>query len=68
MFHHFLRDLFIALAFLQFMYNNGFGNTVGRFKIDLYSQDGYGGWMGDCGGWVGSICDKPDIGCKDTSE
>lgn len=49
---------------VQFDYNNGFGNTVGRFRIDLYTNYG----SGDCGGWVGSICDKPDIGCKDSGE
>lgn len=53
------------MSLVQFDYDNGFGSTVGRFKIDLYyaNED-----HGDCGDWVGSICDKPDTGCKDTSE
>lgn len=49
---------------LQFDYNDGMGITYGRFKIDLYSVGG----SGDCGTWVTSICDKPTIGCKDSSE
>ena len=50
---------------LQFDYDNGFGERVGRFKIDLYkAQDG----AGDCGLWVTSICDKPERGCHDSRE
>ena len=49
----------------QFEYDNGFGSSVGRFKIDLYDEkEG----PGDCGTWQTSICDKPDSGCKDTRE
>ena len=48
----------------QFDYDNGFGNRVGRFKIDLYLSGG----DGDCGTWVTSICDKPNKGCHDTRE
>lgn len=47
-----------------FDYDNGVGSRVDRFKIDLYEADG----NGDCGTWVTSICDKPRIGCKDSSE
>ncbi|CAM9576992.1 unnamed protein product [Sphacelaria rigidula] len=48
---------------VEFDYNDGLGSSVGRFKIDLYRAGG----SGDCGTWVTSICDKPTIGCKDTS-
>lgn len=40
------------------------GSSTGRFKLDLYKAEG----AGDCGTWVASICDKPSIGCKDSSE
>lgn len=49
---------------VQFDYDNGFGSKVDRFSIDLYKADG----TGECGSWVASICDKPAIGCKDSSE
>lgn len=49
---------------MQWEYDNGFGSSVGRFKIDLYMSEG----PGDCGTWQTSICDKPERGCKDTSE
>eukprot|EP00752_Nemacystus_decipiens_P006737 g6056.t1 len=45
-----------------FDYDNGFGEQLGRFKIDLYESTG----SGDCGTWVTSICDKPEMGCKDS--
>lgn len=49
----------------QFAYDNGLGSSADRFKIDLYYADiGHG----DCGKWLTSICDKPEIGCKDSSE
>lgn len=48
----------------QFDYDNGVGSSVDRFAIDLYEADG----SGDCGTYVTSICDKPSIGCKDSSE
>ena len=48
--------------FPQFFYDNGFGQQLGRFKIDLYKSQG----TGDCGAWVTSICDKPHMGCKDS--
>lgn len=48
----------------QFDYDNGFGDKVGRFRIDLYASGG----PGDCGTFVTSICDKPDRGCHDTRE
>ncbi|CAN0212817.1 unnamed protein product [Ascophyllum nodosum] len=47
---------------VEFDYNNGFGDRVGRFKIDLYASGG----DGDCGTWVMSICDTPEKGCHDT--
>ena len=49
---------------LQFDYDNGFGDRVGRFNIDLYLSGG----DGDCGTWVTTICDKPGKGCHDTRE
>lgn len=53
----------------QFDYSNGLGGEIGRFKIDLYLQaSGESSSQGDCGQWVGSICDRPDIGCRDTRE
>lgn len=48
----------------QFDYGDGFGGTSGRFAIDLYSADG----SGDCGTFMYNLCDKPTIGCKDSSE
>ncbi|CAB1111076.1 unnamed protein product [Ectocarpus sp. CCAP 1310/34] len=50
---------------VEFDYDNGFGEQLGRFKIDLYkawAEDG----AGDCGTWVTSVCDKPDVGCLDS--
>eukprot|EP00903_Cladosiphon_okamuranus_P010794 g10199.t1 len=47
---------------IEFDYDNGFGEQLGRFKIDLYKVQG----TGDCGTWVGSICDKPGMGCHDS--
>ena len=56
---------FFVLCFAnQFDYDNGVGSSVDRFAIDLYKADG----RDDCGTWVASICDKPTIGCKDSSE
>lgn len=52
------------LHFPQFDYDNGFGEQLGRFKIDLYKAQG----PGDCGTWVTSICDKPEMGCHDSRE
>ncbi|CAM9363274.1 unnamed protein product [Hapterophycus canaliculatus] len=49
---------------IEFDYDNGFGEQLGRFKIDLYKAQG----TGDCGEWVTSICDKPNMGCLDTPE
>lgn len=49
---------------VEFDYDNGVGSSVDRFKIDLYREGG----SGDCGTWVENICDKPSIGCKDSSE
>ncbi len=50
---------------LQFDYGNGFGERLGRFRLDLYqAQSG----PGDCGQWVANICDKPEIGCRDSRE
>lgn len=45
-------------------YDNGFGSTVGRFKIDLYKSEG----SGDRGSKMTTICNKPNVGCRDTSE
>ncbi|CAM9687168.1 unnamed protein product [Ectocarpus sp. 8 AP-2014] len=47
---------------VEFDYDNGFGEQLGRFKIDLYKAEG----NGDCGSWVTSVCDKPDMGCRDS--
>lgn len=53
---------------IEFDYDNGFGSTVGRFKIDMYAQSEVEDMMmGDCGFWISSVCDKPDIGCKDST-
>ena len=49
---------------LQFDYDNGVGSSVDRFAIDLYSAEG----TGDCGTFMYTLCDKPSIGCKDSSE
>ncbi|CAN0176837.1 unnamed protein product [Ectocarpus sp. 6 AP-2014] len=49
---------------VEFDYDNGFGEQLGRFKIDLYKAEG----NGDCGSWVTSVCDKPDMGCRDSGE
>ena len=48
----------------QWDYDNGVGSRVDRFAIDLYLADG----TGDCGTWVANLCDKPSIGCKDSSK
>lgn len=48
----------------QFDYDNGLGSSVDRFSIDLYSASG----TGDCGTFMYTLCDKPSIGCKDSSE
>lgn len=51
---------------MQFDYDNGFGERLGRFKIDLYDAAREG--PGDCGTWITSICDKPEMGCHDSRE
>ncbi|CAM9630274.1 unnamed protein product, partial [Sphacelaria rigidula] len=44
---------------VQFDYSNGLGSETGRFKIDLYFQASVESPLqGDCGQWVGSICDR----------
>ncbi|CAN0190946.1 unnamed protein product [Pylaiella littoralis] len=48
---------------VEFVYDDGFGSQVGRFAIDLYSSTG----TGECGTYMYTICDKPTIGCRDTS-
>ena len=49
---------------VEWDYDDGFGSQVGRFAIDLYTTGG----SGDCGTFYATICDKPTIGCKDSSE
>lgn len=49
----------------QFLLDNGIRSPDDRFMIDLYM---FGGGSGDCGVWVGSLCDEPDIGCKDSGK
>lgn len=49
---------------VEFDYDNGLGSAVGRFAIDLYISGG----SGDCGTFFSTICDKPSIGCRDSSE
>lgn len=49
---------------VEFDYDNGLGSSVGRFAIDLY----FSGGTGDCGTFFSTICDKPTIGCRDSSE
>lgn len=48
----------------QFDYDDGLGSSTGRFAIDLYSAEG----TGDCGTFMYTLCDKPTIGCKDSSK
>lgn len=40
---------------------NGVGSSVDRFSIMLYPA-------GCTGGMVANLCDKPSIGCKDSSK
>lgn len=44
---------------------NEVGDKAGRFNIDLYKAEA---GAGDCGTFYTTICDKPEIGCKDTGE
>lgn len=53
-----------VLSSKQWDYDNGLGSKVDRFAIDLYMEDG----DGDCGTYYTTICDKPSIGCKDSSK
>ncbi len=52
------------LACHQFLYDNGVGSTADRFNIDLHIEDGEDA----CGTKVESLCDEPEIGCKDSGE
>ena len=61
---HIVPRFLLCCVCSQFDYDNGFGDRVGRFKIDLYISGG----DGDCGTWVTSVCDKPERGCHDTRE
>lgn len=46
---------------LQWDYMNGVGSSIDRFSIMLYPAN--------CeGGMVANLCDKPSIGCKDSSK
>ena len=54
----------ITHYFLQWDYDDGFGSAAGRFDIDLFEADG----SGDCGTFYATLCDKEEIGCKDTRE
>lgn len=46
---------------LQWDYMNGLGSSIDRFSIMLYPAN--------CeGGMVANLCDKPSIGCKDSSK
>ncbi|CAM9563888.1 unnamed protein product [Ascophyllum nodosum] len=47
---------------VEWDYDNGVGSRVDRFAIDLYMSSG----DGDCGTYVVTLCDKPEIGCKDS--
>ncbi|CAM9225329.1 unnamed protein product [Ascophyllum nodosum] len=47
---------------VEWDYDDGFGSAAGRFNIDLYEADG----SGECGTFYGTVCDKEEIGCKDT--
>lgn len=49
---------------VEWDFDNGVGSKVDRFALDLYMVGG----SGDCGTWYANICDKPTIGCKDSSE
>lgn len=48
----------------QFNYDSGVSSKDDRFTIDMYMSGA--GSNGGCGIWVGSLCDEPSIGCKDT--
>eukprot|EP00752_Nemacystus_decipiens_P008618 g7697.t1 len=47
---------------VRFVYDNGVGDTADRFDIDLYADD----HEDACGTKVESLCDEPEIGCKDS--
>eukprot|EP00903_Cladosiphon_okamuranus_P015454 g14272.t1 len=47
---------------VKFVYDNGVGSTADRFNIDLHIEDGEDA----CGTKVESLCDEPEIGCKDS--
>ncbi|CAM9427894.1 unnamed protein product [Ascophyllum nodosum] len=47
---------------VEWDYDDGFGSAAGRFDIDLFEADG----SGDCGTFYATLCDKEEIGCKDT--
>lgn len=49
---------------VEWDYDNGVGSTADRFAIDLYMSEG----TGDCGTYYAALCDKPSIGCKDSSK
>ncbi|CBJ28263.1 EsV-1-163 [Ectocarpus siliculosus] len=48
---------------VQFDYFSEVDSRVGRFNIELYEDNGLGGCNGE---FVSTLCDKPDIGCKDS--
>lgn len=55
--------------FPQFIYDNGVGSAADRFDINLYRADDdidYAEHV--CGTKVATLCDKPDIGCRDSGE
>ncbi|CAM9817657.1 unnamed protein product, partial [Sphacelaria rigidula] len=60
-------DVAVSGEEYTFDFSNGLGSETGRSKIDLYFQASIESpFQGDCGQCVGSICDRPDIGCRDT--
>lgn len=49
---------------VEWSYDNGVGSKVDRFAIALYASEG----TGDCGTYYADLCDKPSVGCKDSSK
>lgn len=48
---------------LTWDYLNGVGSSADRFDIDLYSANGT---SGQCGTYVTPLCEKSEIGCRDS--
>lgn len=44
-------------------YLNGVGSSADRFDIDLYKVNGT---SGQCGAYVTPLCERSEIGCRDS--